>query len=117
MAPSRYSDKALACDFIIITSPFSPKKSYDAIFPPNPYDVGYIDGFDQLDRRVSLTMEMMDSSIYMVEYNGTTKYYDWLAGGANNFSGAASPASKPDAAALFNSILPKGQGDIHDTKN
>lgn len=68
MAPSRYSDKALACDLIIITSPYSPKRSYDAVFPPNPYDVGYIDGFDQLDRRVDLTMEMTDSSIYMNEF-------------------------------------------------
>ena len=105
MAPSRYSDKALACDLIIITSPFSPKKSYDAIFPPNPYDVGYIDGFDQLDRRVDLTMEMTDSNIYMVEYNSTTKYYDRLTGVANNFSSAASPASQPDAVALFNSMF------------
>ena len=105
MAPSRYSDKALACDLIIITSPYSPKRSYDAVFPPNPYDVGYIDGFDQLDRRVDLTMEMTDSNIYMVEYNSTTKYYDRLTGVANNFSSAASPASQPDAVALFNSMF------------
>lgn len=79
--------------------------TYDAIFPPNPYDVGYIDGFDQLDRRVDLTMEMTDSNIYMVEYNSTTKYYDRLTGVANNFSSAASPASQPDAVALFNSMF------------
>ncbi len=105
MAPSRYSDKALACDLIIITSPFSPKKSYDAIFPPCPYDVGYIDGFDQLDRRITLTVEMTDSSIYMTEYNSTMKYYDRLSEVANNFSGAASPTSKPDAATLFNTMV------------
>ena len=32
MAPARYSDKSLACDLIIITTPFNPVDFYDEIF-------------------------------------------------------------------------------------
>lgn len=100
MAPSRYNDKALACDLIIITSPYSPKSIYEKIFA-----VATIDGFDQLDRRISLTIEMTASNIYMIEYNSATKNYDRVSEATNNFSGAASPTSQLDAAALFNSMF------------
>ena len=43
MAPSRYNDKALACDLFFITSPYDPRKFYDELFrsgrflpPPAP---------------------------------------------------------------------------------
>lgn len=102
MAPSRYSDKALACDLIIITSLYTPKNVYDKIF-----SVATVDGFDQLDRRISVTIEMTEKEIHAVSYNSKSKGYEEIKGTTrtNNLSGAASTASKPDAVAMFNSIF------------
>lgn len=110
MAPSRYSDKALACDLIIITSPYSPRHFYNEIFSGTYTATGYaavIDGFDQLDRRIALTIQMTDSEIYGVSYNSTVRRYEKIQGTTriNNLSSAASPASQSDAAALFNSMF------------
>lgn len=107
MAPSRYADKALACDLIIITSPYSPRHFYNEIFPDIYTAIaGYtkaIDGFDQLDRRIALTIQMTANEIYGVSYNNTVKRYEKIQGTTrtNNLSGAASPASQSDAATLF----------------
>ena len=102
MAPSRYSDKALACDLIIITSPYTPKNVYDKIF-----SFATVDGFDQLDRQISVTIEMTEIEIHAVSYNSKSKGYEEIKGTTrtNNLSGAASTASKPDAVAMFNSIF------------
>ena len=54
-APSRYFDKALAADLIIITTPYSPLDFYYEVFG---YKVGLIDSFEQLHRRISLTLAM-----------------------------------------------------------
>lgn len=48
-APSRYYDKSLMIDTLIITSPYSPKQFYDEIFG----DKKTIDSFEQLKRRIT----------------------------------------------------------------
>ena len=111
MAPSRYTDKALACDLIIITSPYSPRHFYDDIFSGTreamAVSVTHIDGFDQLDRRIELTIQMTADEIDLVTYNSNSKKYAKIPGATrvNNLSGVASSAPKPDAAALFNSMF------------
>lgn len=75
MAPSRYSDKALACDLIIITSPYNPRKFFAEMFG------GYIrwdsvDKFDQLQRRILLTVKMTDTYIVRAEYDPLNKNYE-----------------------------------------
>lgn len=111
MAPSRYSDKALACDLIIITSPYSPRHFYDEIFSGTreamAASVTHIDGFDQLDRRVALIIQMTANEIDLVTYDSKSKKYEKIPGSThkNNFSGVASPVSKSDAVTLFNAMF------------
>lgn len=73
MAPSRYSDKPLACDLILITSPYDPAEFYRQSFsrvPANP-----VDSLEQLLRRITLTIEMDVSHIRAVEYDREAKAY------------------------------------------
>ena len=62
---------------------------------------------DQLDRRISVTIEMTEKEIHAVSYNSKSKGYEELKATTltNNLAGAASTASKPDAVAMFNSIF------------
>lgn len=74
MAPSRYNDKALACDLIIITSPFSPLEFYREEFGLNSEFTSFnkisrIDKFEQLNRRISLTLEVTSTEIKGVAYD------------------------------------------------
>lgn len=73
MAPSRYNDKALSCDLIIITSPFNPVAFYQKLFDRDSQN--FIDSLDQLLRRITLTIEMDDLHIKAVEYDGETHSY------------------------------------------
>ena len=57
MAPARYSDRALACDMIIITTPYDPLEFYKGIFGPNSLFTE-TDSFSQLWRRLSLIIKM-----------------------------------------------------------
>lgn len=66
MAPSRYFDKALAVELIIVTSPYDPLQFYSeqvgGMRPPlRSYDA--IDGFGQLERRLGLVVEMQQQEI------------------------------------------------------
>ena len=67
MAPSRYSDKPLVCDLILITSPYNPAEFYKQLFSRIPS--GSVDGLEQLLRRITLTIEMDASHIRAVEYD------------------------------------------------
>ncbi len=60
MAPSRYNDKAIACDLIIITTPYSPSSFYEHEFGEvfGQSERSKIDSFDQLWRRISLVIRM-----------------------------------------------------------
>lgn len=73
MAPSRYHDKSLACDLIIITSPYNPVAFYRELFKTTP--IHSIDSLEQLLRRISLTIEMDDLSIKAVEYDMESGVY------------------------------------------
>ncbi len=73
MAPSRYSDKPLVCDLILITSPYDPAEFYRQLFSRTPDDS--VDGLEQLLRRISLTIEMDASHIRAVEYDREAKAY------------------------------------------
>lgn len=76
MAPSRYSDKALACDTIIITSPYDPLHYYW-----NEMNIGKrnqdssvqsVDTVDQLIRRLSLIIRIERDYIVALEYDKDT---------------------------------------------
>ena len=73
MAPSRYNDKPLACDLIIITSPYDPVEFYKQLFRQAP--VNCVDSLEQLLRRITLTIKMDVSHIRAVEYDREAKTY------------------------------------------
>lgn len=73
MAPSRYSDKPLACDLILITSPYDPVEFYWQLF--RKFSGNSIDGLEQLLRRITLTIKMDASHIRAVEYDREKKTY------------------------------------------
>ena len=64
VAPARYSDKAVACDTIIITSPYDPVDYYFA-----QKSINYVDNFQQLLRRIELILTMDQNYIYPVHFN------------------------------------------------
>lgn len=86
MAPSRYSDKPLACDLILITSPYNPAEFYGELFSKTNGDS--VDGLEQLLRRITLTVEMDASHIRAVEYDREKKTYQAVdkAEKENNYS-------------------------------
>ena len=74
MAPARYADKALACGLIIITSPYNARLFYEEQFGLRRDINGRciendIDPFEQLHRRITLTIRMTDSEILRAEYD------------------------------------------------
>lgn len=103
MAPSRYSDKALAADTIIITSPFSPLEFYKAQFSDAP---NITDSFAQLARRISLTIQMQQDSINLVTYDAQTcTYTPSSSTRPNPYSQQARPAPQTSVTALFDQIV------------
>lgn len=78
-APARYNDKALAADLIIVTSPYSPYKfwleQFSTLVRYN-FDVRKAslaeegeDDFDQLDRRIGVTICLEQDFIYQMKSN------------------------------------------------
>ena len=63
MAPSRYIDKALACDVIIITTPYDPFTFYIANYINKSPD-----GVDQLMRRITLCVRMTHEHIERIHF-------------------------------------------------
>ena len=103
MAPSRYFDKSIVCDLIIITSPYNPHEFYKALCLDES-----IDTFEQLNRRITLTIHMTDTSICMADYIPRAEIYrDNLATVKNNsYSSWNSMHSSPlDVNILYNDIV------------
>jgi len=111
MAPCRYSDKPLACDLIIITTPYMPSEFYGVQFPavlgPN-----VIDSLDQLALRISLTIEMSGRKIKAMQYRPlpfqTTSGWYWAIPGTerpNPYSSLARPTPPNQEEGIYNSIF------------
>ena len=74
MAPCRYNDKALACDLIIITTPFMPTEFYAKLFP-SVQGMDYTDSMFQLVRRISVTIEMTGQKIQAMRFKLAHGWY------------------------------------------
>ncbi len=105
MAPARYNDKALACDLFIITSPYDPYFFYNKIFGFNSSTLN-TDSFEQLQRRISLTIEMQPDYIYATEYVAQ-RGYQVIPETAreNRYSSSNYPPQTANAITLFNSMF------------
>lgn len=113
MAPARYADKAIAADLIIVTTPYNPMEFYReqvrgaTVGRPNDD----IDGFGQLERRLSLVVEMQQKEICLSEFRVELGTY-WPADGSsrpNPYSSFARGLSgSGDSAHLYEALLDSG---------
>ena len=107
MAPSRYIDKALACDVIIITTPYDPFTFYIANFINKSPD-----GADQLMRRITLSIRMTHECIERIRFR---EEWDTLLGMAfkdvleesvaNPYAGDVHPTENAKCDDLFHEIV------------
>ena len=102
MAPSRYADKAIACDLIIITTPYSPAEFHAKIFGKGASTTQ--DALSQLHRRISLLLRIEQSSIYMVQIDDD-KYSNVGAAKVNPYFRLNAPATTNRSLDLFNSMF------------
>ena len=106
MAPARYSDKPLVADLIIVTSPFSPYAFWSKQFGgPEGQALAQTDGFDQLNRRISLTMEMQNATINLMVYDDANRNYTMWHSRSNPYSQQATPTTQNSAVELFGKLL------------
>lgn len=97
-APARYHDVPLACDLIIITTPFSP-------FDYWIKDVGLSaagadkDAFGQLERRVTLSVLMNEKFVWATEFDKDLRMYKIVKGSGypNPYIVKKAPTSAADA--------------------
>ena len=110
MAPSRYHDKALACSLFLITSPYDPRQFYDELYPvpEKREDCEQTDSFEQLLRRISLTVCMTDREILLAEYDAEKAGFvtDRSSSRPNPYSAASRPASGVNAEEMFTGMFP-----------
>lgn len=105
-APSRFRDKAIACEVIIITSPYSAFDFYMESFRgQDPKQI--IDSFEQLNRRIALNIHMDSDYIFARKFNPTFKQYDVIKGTKkkNPYSSKKRPAPSVNAVALYDEML------------
>lgn len=112
MAPSRYNDKALACDLIIITTPFNPLEFYREVFGderdiPKHLRKNNRDSFDQLLRRISLIVEINQFWINAVEYDAKSMTFNHVANAKrkNTYFNPNQLAVTNETVDLFNSMF------------
>lgn len=107
-APSRYFDKALAVEYIIITSPYNPFEFYIETFAQCK-DRSKMDGFGQLLRRLSVVIETDPYTINAVEYWEKHDKFRMIPNTTreNPYSafGRQAPDAKENAVKLYNSIF------------
>lgn len=106
MAPCRYNDKALACDLIIITTPYMPTEFYNKLFP-FIQGTNCTDSLLQLVRRLSVTIEMTGRKIQAMRYNITNSWY-WPIPDTerpNPYSILARPTPPDYETDIYNSIF------------
>lgn len=114
MLPARYHDKALACDLIIITTPYNPYEFYQEIFGDISSMPVYArrklatDSFEQLLRRLSLVIEMNEYWINAMEFDKKCMNFAPVQGASRNntYSALNRPAQVTlNSVDLFNSIF------------
>lgn len=104
-APARYHDKPLACDLVIITAPMSPYQFY--AHSVNSYE-RYFDGFDQMLRRIGLTIFMNMEYIYRAVFNDDIMFkyeFDESTKQHNKYSTASRTISTPSDEEIFKEMF------------
>lgn len=109
MAPARYKDKAIACDLYIVTSPYSPYQFYHNL------GVNGLDSFDQLERRILLTIQMTRDFVMQVASTaqGSQRIYSPLPGKCfpNRWSSPRSVCGQAAATTIFLDTISNKEAD------
>ena len=112
MMPCRYNDKAIACDLIIITTPFTPSQFYYYQTPSHLTTHGRViddspDAPDQLYRRITVTIEMTGEQIKVSRYDIRSTLFVPVEGTArpNPYSKLSRPAPPDSDIDFFNSMF------------
>ena len=113
-APSRYHDKPLAADLIIVTSPYAPYGFWAEQFSVVVKHQGTAhkqtladqgpDGFAQLERRVSATIMVQPGTIDLVAFSDKDGCYNVLSSRVNPYL-FEPPAPRCSSADVFNKIF------------
>ena len=106
MLPSRYTDKSLCCDTIIITSPYDPHQFYTEMVARSKINEK-IDKFNQLQRRITITIKMTNDYIYLMEYDFVKKEYRTIQSTKqkNKYSGKQRQALKKDPREIYKNFI------------
>lgn len=104
MLPARYTDKVLVCDLIIVTSPYNPIQFYKELFKDRGKS---IDSFEQLKRRISLTVHMTEKEILSATFDGLQESYidDKSSSRPNPYSAASRPSMSVSADDIYKSLF------------
>lgn len=122
MAPARYSDKAIAADLVIITTPFTPVIFYQEMRKAKNFfnEISSdADSLDQLLRRISLTIEMTEDFIYMAEYDNASEQgfkVNPATQQDNPYSKKARPCSVTSSFDIYNELFAVSQKESCDGK-
>lgn len=113
-APSRYFDKHIAADMIIVTSPYSPYAFWLEQFTTIVKHDGYArkqsladqgpDGFAQLERRVSATIMVQPGTIDLVAFSDKDGRYNVLSSRVNPYL-FVSPAPRCSSEEVFKKMF------------
>lgn len=114
-APSRYFDKHIAADMIIVTSPYSPYAFWLEQFTTIVKHDGYArkqsladqgpDGFPQLDRRVAATVMVQPGTIDLVSFSYTDGRYHVLQSRVNPYLQQTDSASTASSEEVFKKMF------------
>lgn len=107
MAPSRYTDKVLAVELIIITSPYDPVRFYKEEFYNKSEEAKARDTFYQLERRITLTIEMTEDEIFSTNYKSFENTYveDVSTSRPNPYSATNCPVPAVTVDDIYNSMF------------
>lgn len=114
-APSRYFDKHIAADMIIVTSPYSPYAFWLEQFTTIVKHNGYAhkqslagqgpDGFAQLDRRIAATVMVQTGTIDLVSFCYTDGRYHVLQSRVNPYLQQTDSASTANSEEVFKKMF------------
>ena len=91
---ARYRDRPLACDFIVITTPFTPLEFWEAAVKPR---YRAIDGLDQLHRRLTTVISMDQRRYRAVSFDSAKGVYRAVRGTSRKNIYAARGRTEPTA--------------------
>lgn len=112
-APSRYYDKALAADTVIITTPYSPYAFYQEMFDSPAKRRN--DPFAQIERRITLTVMCTEDLICEVDFHSTNNGSFIVNSRNNPYSEKNRPQQTTDRTALAK-LLFGDEGSEQDEK-